>query len=47
MTLLLSRALRRLGRTRAWALPALIISFVFLTSWPLMVLAEPASNTIT
>ncbi len=47
MTLLLSRALRRLGRTRAWALPALIISVVFVTSWPLMLLAEPASNTIT
>ncbi len=47
MTLLLTRALRRLGKVRTWALPALIISVVFLTSWPLMVLAEPASNTIT
>ncbi len=47
MTLLLTQALRRLGKVRTWALPALIITVVFLTSWPLMVLAEPASNTIT
>ncbi len=47
MTLLLTQALQRLGQARTWALPALIISVVFLTSWPLMVLVEPASNAIT
>jgi voltage-gated potassium channel len=43
----LIRLIRRLGRRRIWVLPALIIIVVFLTSWPLMVWAEPSSNTIT
>jgi voltage-gated potassium channel len=47
VNLLLTRALRRLGLARSWALPAFIITAVFFTSWPLMVLAEPASNAIT
>ncbi|WP_026550354.1 potassium channel protein [Arthrobacter sp. Br18] len=47
MPFVLSRLIRRLGRSRFWVLPALIIIVVFLTSWPLMVWAEPSSNTIT
>lgn len=47
MNVLLTRALRRLRVGSTWALPAGIITFVFLTSWPLMVLAEPASNSVT
>jgi voltage-gated potassium channel len=43
----LIRLIRRLGRRRIWVLPALIITVVFFTSWPLMVWAEPSSNTIT
>ncbi|MHA7245613.1 ion channel [Arthrobacter tecti] len=43
----LSRLIRRLGRAHTWGLPALIIVTVFLTSWPLMIWAEPSSNTIT
>lgn len=47
MPFVLSRLIRRLGRARVWVAPALIILTVFLTSWPLMVWAEPSSNTIT
>lgn len=47
MPFVLSRLIRRLGRARIWVVPTLIIVTVFFTSWPLMVLAEPASNTIT
>ncbi|BBE23996.1 hypothetical protein MN0502_28790 [Arthrobacter sp. MN05-02] len=47
MPFVLIRFIRRLGRRRIWVLPALIIVAVFLTSWPLMVWAEPSSNTIT
>lgn len=43
----LFRLIRRLGRSRLWVMPALIIIAVFLTSWPLMMWAEPSSNTIT
>jgi Trk K+ transport system NAD-binding subunit len=43
----LSRLIRRLGRARVWLAPAIIILTVFLVSWPLMVWAEPSSNTIT
>ncbi len=43
----LSRLIRRLGRARFWVLPAFIIAAVFVTSWPLMVWAEPSSNSIT
>ncbi|WP_026532953.1 ion channel [Arthrobacter sp. H41] len=47
MPFVLSRLIRRLGRSRFWVMPALIILAVFLTSWPLMIWAEPSSNTIT
>lgn len=47
MPFVLSRLLRRLEHARMWALPALIIVAVFLTSWPLMMWAEPADNAIT
>ena len=46
MPLLLIRALRQLTTRGVWVLPALIICFVFVTSWPLMALAEPEANTI-
>ncbi|GAA1338291.1 ion channel [Arthrobacter roseus] len=47
MPFVLSRLIRRLRRSRFWVMPALIIIVVFLTSWPLMIWAEPSSNTIT
>ncbi|MBG6183961.1 voltage-gated potassium channel [Arthrobacter sp. CAN_A214] len=47
MPFVLSRLIRRLGRSRFWVMPALIITAVFLTSWPLMIWAEPSGNTIT
>ncbi|MDF9277287.1 ion channel [Arthrobacter sp. EH-1B-1] len=47
MPFVLSRLIRRLGRSRIWVAPGLIILTVFLTSWPLMAWAEPSSNTIT
>lgn len=40
------RALSRLGRARTWTLPVLIITLVFVTSWPLMAWAEPPGNPI-
>jgi Trk K+ transport system NAD-binding subunit len=43
----ISRLVRRLGSARAWGLPLLIIVTVFLTSWPLMIWAEPSENPIT
>lgn len=46
MPLFLSRVLRQLTHVRTWALPAAVVTLVFLTSWPLMALAEPASNPI-
>jgi len=39
--------MRRMTQVRTWALPAIMITVVFVTSWPLMVLAEPAANQIT
>jgi len=47
VTFVLTRIARRLGLGRTWALPALIITLVFVTSWPLMVWSEPAANDIT
>ncbi|MBG6224834.1 voltage-gated potassium channel [Arthrobacter sp. CAN_A2] len=47
MPFVLIRLIRGLGRSRVWVLPAVIILVVFLTSWPLMVWAEPSSNPIT
>jgi len=42
-----ARALNRLATRHVWVLPLLIIGCVFVTSWPLMALAEPGSNPIT
>ncbi len=42
----LSRLFARLGVLRNWATPVVVALFVFLTSWPLMVLAEPAGSAI-
>jgi len=42
----LSRLLARLAFLRSWATPFLVIVFVFLTSWPLMVLAESSSSEL-
>lgn len=39
--------LQKLGSSGTWVLPASIISVVFVTSWPLMIWAEPSSNAIT
>ncbi len=47
MPFVLFRLIRQLGRARFWVLPAFIIIVVFMTSWPLMVWAEPSSNPIT
>ncbi|MCU1633626.1 MAG: ion transporter [Micrococcaceae bacterium] len=47
MPFVLIRLIRGLGRSRIWVMPTVIIVAVFLTSWPLMVWAEPSSNTIT
>jgi voltage-gated potassium channel len=41
----LSRYVR--SRLRGWRLPLAIVVVVFLTSWPLMVLAEPQDNDLT
>lgn len=47
MTFFLSQVLRHLTQVRTWAVPIAVISLVFLTSWPLMALAEPDSNPIS
>lgn len=41
MPVFLFRLLRAVVRLRNWAPPAAVVTFVFLTSWLLMVLAEP------
>lgn len=46
MPIFLNRVLRELTRWSRWTLPASVITFVFVTSWPLMALAEPDSNPI-
>ncbi len=46
MPLFLTRVLKQLTHARTWALPAAVVALVFLTSWPLMALAEPDSNPI-
>jgi len=43
---LLSRVLKELAYARTWAVPAAVTAVVFLTSWPLMALAEPAGSSI-
>jgi Trk K+ transport system NAD-binding subunit len=44
--LFLSRVLKQLTHARTWILPSAVIALVFLTSWPLMALAEPPGNPI-
>lgn len=46
MLFFLSRLLARLGLLRSWATPISVVIFVFLTSWPLMALAEPAGSEL-
>lgn len=46
LTIFLSRLLAQLGLLRSWATPILVIVTVFVTSWPLMALAEPAGSEI-
>jgi voltage-gated potassium channel Kch len=43
---LLSRLLARLSMLTRWATPVMVVVFVFATSWPLMVLAEPAGSAL-
>lgn len=40
------RLLARLGVLRSWGTPVVLITFVFLTSWPLMTLAEPHGSAL-
>jgi voltage-gated potassium channel Kch len=42
----LSRLLARFVVLTSWATPVVVIAFVFLTSWPLMVLAEPDGSAL-
>jgi voltage-gated potassium channel len=42
----LTRLIRSVARVRTWAAPAAVLGFVFATSWPLMVLAEPSGSPI-
>jgi voltage-gated potassium channel len=46
VTIFLSRLLSRLGFLRSWKIPILVIVIVFVTSWPLMVLAEPVGSEL-
>lgn len=46
MPFFLSRLLSRLSFLSKWATPMVVIVFVFVTSWPLMVLAEPAGSAL-
>lgn len=46
MLLLLVRMLTRITALGTWWTPVLVFSLVFVTSWPLMVLAEPAGSGI-
>jgi voltage-gated potassium channel Kch len=43
---LLSRLLARLSILTRWTTPMAVIVFVFVTSWPLMALAEPAGSPL-
>lgn len=44
MPVFLSRLLNRVRRRVSWALPIQLYVFVFLTSWPLMAMAEPGER---
>lgn len=46
MPFLLSRLLARLSVLTKWATPMAVVVFVFVTSWPLMALAEPAGSAL-
>ncbi|MFJ1767186.1 ion channel [Amycolatopsis sp. NPDC088138] len=46
MSFILSRLLARWILRAGWALPVAVVVFVFVTSWPLMVLAEPAGSEL-
>jgi voltage-gated potassium channel Kch len=46
MPVFVARLLARLALLRSWFAPAAVIVFVFLTSWPLMALAEPGSELV-
>jgi voltage-gated potassium channel Kch len=46
MVFFLSRMFVRLRLLRTWATPIAVIGFVFVTSWPLMALAEPAGSAL-
>ncbi|PRX50243.1 voltage-gated potassium channel [Prauserella shujinwangii] len=46
MPFFLSRLLARLLVLRSWATPIVVIVFVFVTSWPLMALAEPDGSAL-
>ncbi|MDR8407501.1 ion channel [Nonomuraea sp. 3-1Str] len=46
MPIFLARLLARLGMLGTWWTPVLVFAAVFLTSWPLMALAEPAGSEI-
>lgn len=47
MPTLFFRLLQRLVGLRGWATPALVIIFVFVTSWPLMALFESSDSDLT
>ncbi|WP_410585487.1 potassium channel family protein [Amycolatopsis sp. lyj-108] len=47
MPIILMRLLRKFVRLRTGLPPLVVIVFVFATSWPLMLLAEPSGNPIT
>lgn len=46
MPFFLSRLLALLLAGRSWATPLVVIGFVFVTSWPLLALAEPAGSEL-
>ncbi|OXM75134.1 MULTISPECIES: NAD-binding protein [Amycolatopsis] len=46
MPIFLTRLIARLVFLRSWLTPVLVIVFVFVTSWPLMALAEPAGSDL-
>lgn len=46
MPVFLSRLLRRFLGRRTWLPPVAVFAFVFVTSWPLLALAEPGSAVI-
>lgn len=47
MPILVARLLARIALLGTWWTPVLVFSLVFVTSWPLMALAEPSDSVIT